>query len=137
MELTIEQYLQGQFDYQFSELNIGVALACWGVPSGTLHGEVSEKQKDLACSNLYVVLASLVSGGGEKVTRGNRSSSKRTVSFGITDRENFLKMAIALRAKWGIAGGISAGDPSTTGSVAPSEPERAPASLRRLFDRRR
>lgn len=137
MELTIEQYLQGQFDYEFSELNISVALACWQVPAGIPHSEATEKQKDLACSNLYIVLASIVSGGGEKTTKGNRSVSKRTVSFGITDRENFLKMAIALRAKWGIAGGVTAGDASSDGSESPiTPPEVKPASLRRLFDRR-
>ena len=141
--MTIEQYLKGQFeDSSFTDLNISVALVSWGVTEGIEHSSVTEKQKDLATSNLYVVLASKVAGGGEKTTKGNRSISKRTVSFGITDRDNFLTMAISLRRKWGIDPNISAGDGSSAGNGSGSSTPILPdpvytTRLVRLFDRRR
>lgn len=139
MSLTIEQYLLGQFEENsFTDLNVSVALASWGIPEGIPHTEATEKQKDLASSNLYVVLASKVAGGGEKTTKGNRSISKRTVSFGITDRDNFLKMAIRLRQKWGIAADISVGDATSSGSGSSSPVEVPPSTVVRfetIFER--
>ena len=118
MSLTIQDYLKGQFeDGSFSDLNISVALASWNIMADISYYEATEKQKDLAMSNLYVVLASKVAGGGEKTTKGNRSISKRTNSFGVTDRDNFLRQAHLLRRKWGYEPDVSTGDASTGSST--------------------
>jgi len=103
MALTIEQYLIGQFEYEFSDLNIQSALECWGITAGVSHLDVGSKEKDLALSNLFMVLANVTSGGGKQVTKGNRTVKDKSYSFGITDRQNFRNEAIRLRQKWGIA----------------------------------
>jgi len=112
MALTIEQYLIGQFEYEFSDLNIQSALECWGITAGVSHLSVGSKEKDLALSNLFMVLANVTSGGGKQVTKGNRTVKDKSFSFGITDRQNFREEAMRLRNKWGIT------DTSTTGSGA-------------------
>lgn len=99
--MTIQSYLQGKFDYEFSELNFQSVLAGRGIEPFSSHTEVSEKDTDLALSDLYVILANVTSGGGKRVTKGNRTVTERTYSFGITDRINFRNEADRLRLKWG------------------------------------
>ena len=111
MALTIEQYLIGQFEYEFSDLNIQSALESWGITAGVSHLSVGNREKDLALSNLFMVLANVTSGGGKQVTKGNRTVKDKSFSFGITDRQSFRDEAMRLRAKWGIT------DTSTSGGA--------------------
>lgn len=99
--MTIEDFLQGKFEYQFSALNMQSTLVGRGIVSETSQADVSEKDTDLAQSDLYMILANVTSGSGKKITKGNRSVSDKALSFGITDRDNFRNEAIRLRTKWG------------------------------------
>lgn len=99
--LTIEQYLQGKFEFEFSALNMQSTLEGRGLLMGTIHTDVSEKDTDLALSDLYMILANVTNGGGSKIQKGNRSVTSKSYSFGITDRTNFRNEAIYLRNKWG------------------------------------
>ena len=105
--MTIENFLQGKFEYRFSALNMESTLAGRGITPETPHGDVSEKDTDLALSDLYMILANVTSGSGKKITKGNRSVSDKSLSFGITDRDNFRNEAIRLRAKWGEVAAIT------------------------------
>ena len=67
----------------------------------TLLESVDERSIDLAKADLYMILANVVSGGGRRVQKGNRSVSERTYQFGVYDRRDFRAMANKLYAKWG------------------------------------
>ena len=99
--MTIELFLQGKFEYEFSDLNIQSALEGRGLILGTAHTDVSEKDIDLTLSDLYMVLANVTSGGGKSVTKGNRRVTEKSYQFGVTDRANFRSEAVRLRLKWG------------------------------------
>lgn len=123
MSLQIEKYLVGQFEYEFSELNITSALESWGIEAGTPHDIVGQREKDLALSNLFMILANVTSGGGKRVTKGNRTITGKSYSFGITDRKNFRDEALRLRRKWGIT------DESVTGVSEGSESQQSGSAL--------
>lgn len=99
--MTIEDFLQGKFEYQFSALNMQSTLVGRGIVSGTSHANVSEKDIDLAQSDLYMILANVTGGNGKKVIKGNRTVIEKSFSFGITDRDNYRNEATRLRVKWG------------------------------------
>lgn len=101
--MTIEEHLRGSFDFKFSDANIATALASHGIALGTEYESVSEKDRDLAKADLYMILANVVSGGGKKVQKGNRSVSERNYQFGVYDRRAFQKQANRLYLKWGIS----------------------------------
>lgn len=98
--MTIETYLQGKFEYQFSALNIQSTLEGRGIELGTPHTEVSEKNTDLALSDLYSILANVTSGGGKRISKGNRSVTDKSYSFTVTDRQGFRNESNRLRQKW-------------------------------------
>jgi len=118
--MTIENYLQGKFEYQFSALNMQSTLEGRGLVLGDTHSDISDKDIDLAMSDLYMILANVTSGGATRITKGNRTVQGKSYSFGITDRDSFRNEATLLRNKWG--------------EVTPSIPT---VKLMRLFDRRR
>lgn len=99
--MTIGQFLQGNFEYQFTELNIQTVLARRNIYEGVDHTEVSERDRDLCLADLYMILANVLNGQGRRVQKGNRSVTERSFTFGITDRENFRKEALRLYSKWG------------------------------------
>lgn len=101
--MTISEYLRGGFSHQFTDANIETVLATRGVSPQTPWQDVSEKDIDLARADLYEILANVVSGGGKKVVKGNRSVSERMVNFGVGDRRYYQARAKELRAKWGIS----------------------------------
>lgn len=102
MALTIENYLRSKFEYEFSDLNIAGALESWGIVAESSHTDVGEREKDLALSELYMVLANVTSGGGKRIQKGNSSATQKSYQFGVTDRANYRNEALRLRAKWGI-----------------------------------
>ena len=99
--MIIGQYFQGNFEYQFSELNIQTVLARRAIYEESDHTDVSERQLELCLADLYMILANVLNGQGRRVQKGNRSVTERSFSFGITDRANFRAEAIRLYAKWG------------------------------------
>lgn len=99
--MTIEEYLRGSFDFQFSDANLASVLASRGIDATSEIHDVSEKDRDLAKADLYIILSNVVSGGGRRVTKGNRSVSERVYQFGVYDRRNFVNQANLLYAKWG------------------------------------
>ena len=99
--MTIELFLKGKFEFEFSDLNIQSTLEGRGLILGTQHYDVSEKDTDLALSDLYMILANVTSGRGKMVSKGNRQVTEKSYQFGVTDRTNFRNEAIRLRAKWG------------------------------------
>lgn len=101
--MTIEKFLRGGFDFKFSDENISTVLASRSIEPLAPIETVSGKDRDLARADLYMVLASVISGGGKKVQMGNRSVSERNYSFGVTDRRFFASEANRLYAKWGEA----------------------------------
>jgi len=100
--MTIESYLQGKFEFEFSALNFQSVFAGRGIEPSSSHTEVSEKDTDLALSDLYMILANVTNGGEKRITKGNRTITEKTYSFGITDRANFRNEANRLRFKWGL-----------------------------------
>lgn len=107
MTMTISEYLKGSFDFKFSDANISSVLTRRGLEADTLLENVDEKSIDLATADLYIILANVVSGGGRRVQKGNRSASERTYQFGVYDRRAFREMANMLYAKWGVAESVS------------------------------
>jgi len=99
--MTISEYLQGSFDFTFSDANINAVLTRRGIAAETPIEDVGEKNMDLATADLYMILANVVSGGGKRVQKGNRSVSERTYQFSIYDRRDFRAMANKLYMKWG------------------------------------
>ena len=99
--MTIGQFLQGHFEYQFTELNIETVLARRNIYVDNDHTDVSEKDRDLCLADLYMILANVLNGQGRRIQKGNRSVTERSFTFGITDRENFRKEALRLYSKWG------------------------------------
>lgn len=99
--MTIQLYLQGKFEYEFSDLNFQSVFAGRGIEPSSSHTEVSERDTDLALSDLYMILANVTNGGGKRITKGNRTVTEKSYSFGITDRVNFRNEANRLRLKWG------------------------------------
>lgn len=99
--MTIEKYLEGLFDFKFSKENYDSVLTSRAVPPNTPYSYVSEKDIDLMRADLYMILASVASGGGRKVQMGNRSVAESTFTFGATDRAFFRRQANDLYSKWG------------------------------------
>ena len=84
--MTISEFLKGSFDFTFSDANILTVLTRRGISADEPFENVSEKSRDLATADLYIILASAASGGGRRVQKGNRSVSERTYQFGVYDR---------------------------------------------------
>ena len=99
--MTIQLYLQGKFEYDFSVLNIESTLVGRGISLTANFEDSTEKQVDLAMSDLYMILANVSSGRGKVVTKGNRSLTDKSCTFSVTDRKGFRNEAIRLRLKWG------------------------------------
>lgn len=105
--MTIEEFLRGSFDFKFSDANISTVLASRGITPSDEFETVSEKDRDLAKADLYMILANVVSGGGKSVKMGNRSVSERNYQFGVYDRRSFASEANKLYAKWGVQDRLS------------------------------
>ena len=105
--MTISEFLKGSFDFTFSDANILTVLTRRGVSAAEPFENVSEKSRDLATADLYIILASAASGGGRRVQKGNRSVSERTYQFGVYDRRAFRDMANQLYTKWGESASVS------------------------------
>lgn len=99
--MTIEKFLEGFFNFKFSKENYDSVLASRDVEPDTHFNDVSEKDKDLMKADLYMILASVASGGGRKVQMGSRSVAESTFTFGATDRAYFRRQANDLYSKWG------------------------------------
>lgn len=99
--MTLSEYLKGSFDFKFTDANILAVLARRGLDATQPLETVDEKSIDLATADLYLLLANVVSGGGKKVQKGNRSVSERSYQFGVYDRRAFVEMANKLYDKWG------------------------------------
>ena len=99
--MTISEYLKGSFSYTFSDANIASVLTRRGLTADKPLEDVDEKSIDLAQADLYMILANVVSGGGKRVQKGNRSVSERSYQFGVYDRREFRAMADRLYSKWG------------------------------------
>ena len=99
--MIFSEYLKSVFDYKFSDERVSAVLARRGLDGDVELSSVSEKDIDLATADLYVLLTNIVSGGGKKVQKGNRSVSDRSYSINGYDRRNFLEIANRLYAKWG------------------------------------
>ena len=99
--MTISEYLKGSFDFTFSDVNITAVLTRRGLTADAPLETVDEKSIDLATADLYMILANVVSGGGRRVQKGNRSVSERTYQFWAYDRRDFRAAANRLYAKWG------------------------------------
>ena len=99
--MTISEYLKGSFDFTFTDANISAVLTRRGLTADTPLENVDERNIDLVQADLYMILANVVSGGGRRVQKGNRSVSERTYQFGVYDRRDFRAMANKLYAKWG------------------------------------
>lgn len=99
--MTISEFLKGSFDFSFSDANILAVLTRRGLDATQPLETVDERGIDLAMADLYLILANVVSGGGKKVQKGNRSVTERNYTFGAYDRRDFRAMANKLYLKWG------------------------------------
>lgn len=99
--MTIEQYLQGLFAYEFSTANIQSVLVKRDIEFGEDQADVSTELKELATADLYMVLFNVFSKGNTSITRGNWSRSSGSVNLGVTDRKAFKDAANAIYKKYG------------------------------------
>lgn len=99
--MTIEQFLRGKFEFEFSALNIESVLTGRGIPLSAEHYYIPEKDIDLAMSDLYMILSNVSNGGGKRITKGNRTTTDKSYSFTTADRVGFRNEANRLRVKWG------------------------------------
>lgn len=102
--MTISDFIVGHFEAGlFTQENVNIALLSWGVTDPTIdYTEVGQREKDLALSNLYMTLSAMTSGGGMRITKGNRTVTSKTYNFGVNDRKKFRLDAMSLRRKWGV-----------------------------------
>ena len=101
MALTITDYLNGRFDYTFTELNMQSVLEGRAIDGATLATDVSEQYKDLLMADLYMILANVSGGAGQTVKKGDTTVTGRSYNYGITDRTRFRAQANLLYSKWG------------------------------------
>jgi hypothetical protein len=98
---TIEQYLQGLFDYQFQELNLSGVLLKRGITAGVDHLTVSAQVKELMQADLLMVLFTVFSKGSESVTKGNWKRATGAVYVAVKDRFAFRDEANKIYARYG------------------------------------
>lgn len=99
--MTISEFLKGSFDFSFSDANILAVLTRRGLTADSPLADVDDRSIDLVTADLYMILANVVSGGGKRVQKGNRSVTERNYTFGAYDRRDFRAMANKLYLKWG------------------------------------
>lgn len=111
-DITIKDYLQGKFEYEFTDLAFKSVLIELSFLEGVFDGDDNEititssikkltaKGRDLAKAELYLILAGAISGGSETTTRGEFSYTTRNLSFGVNDRIAFTNKAEILQSKW-------------------------------------
>lgn len=99
--MTIEQYLQGLFSYPFTEANLNSVLLKRGIDAGADQIDVTDRLKELAQADLYMVMFNSFGKAGESVSKGNWKRSTSSISFGVNDREQFLKAANDIYKKHG------------------------------------
>lgn len=99
--ITIETYLQGQFDYQFKDTNLQSVLLKRGIAAGADHLTVSAVTKELMVADLYMVLFSVFSKGSESVSKGNWKRSTGAVYIAEKDRFAYRDQANKIYAKHG------------------------------------
>ena len=109
--MTIEQYLQIQPKVTFDAHIIERAMGKFGIEAGSEAFQYGEdgtepedwvRKRDLAEAEMWEAAALTPSGGGGKVTVGNRSVTGPTQTLSRYDRQTFLNKAKELRAKWNV-----------------------------------
>lgn len=99
--MTIEQYLNGKVDFNLQENTIQAILSDWGIPEGADINDVTQRQKDLACADLYMFLASSsTSASGDYESDGGWQRQRS--SKNVYDRNGLRALAKMLYAKWGV-----------------------------------
>jgi hypothetical protein len=98
---TIEQYLQGLFDYQFKDQNFLTVLLKRGIASGADHATVSQSTKDLLSADLLMILFTVLPRGSESVSKGNWKHTTGAVYVAEKDRKAYQAEANRIYAKYG------------------------------------
>lgn len=108
--MTIEQYLQGKVDFNLTDANIQAILYDHDIAEGEEMSNVTERQKDLALADLYMLLAnSSVSSSGEYESDGGWQ--RQVSAKNVHNRTGLIELAKALYKKWNVA------TPETSGKV--------------------
>ena len=97
---TIEQYLQGLFSYPFTEANLNSVLLKRGIDAGADQMDVTDRLKELAQADLYMVLFNAFSKGNDTVQKGNWKRSTGAMMIGVNDRKMFRDQANSIYAKY-------------------------------------
>lgn len=97
---TIEAYLQGLFTYIFTDANMASVLLKRGITAGSDFEDVSEKDRELAQADLYMVLFNAFSKGNDTVQKGNWKRSTGGMTIGVNDRKMFRDQANSIYAKY-------------------------------------
>lgn len=99
--MTIEQYLAGKVDFNLQDTTIQAILLDRGITEGTSASDVSQMQRDLACADLYMFLASSsTSSSGDYESDGGWQRQRS--SKNVYDRNGLRALARALYEKWGV-----------------------------------
>lgn len=97
--MTIEQFLTGLVDFNFSEATLASVLYLRGVQVGTPLEDVSEKNRDLCLADLYVYVSnSSTASSGEYESDGGWQHQKSAKN--VYDRAGLKRLAQELYKKW-------------------------------------
>lgn len=104
--ITIEQYLRGKSAIPLSDETVAAILADAGVTADSPVSDLTRKQKDLMTADLFEWIATNPSVGGSVADANGVWSHKESgVTISTADRSTWLRMAHALRKKYGLAVG--------------------------------
>lgn len=99
--MTIEQYLIGKVDFNLQESTIQAICVDRDIPEGSDIADVSQMQRDLACADLYMFLASSsTSASGDYESDGGWQRQRS--SKNVYDRNGLRALAKMLYARWGV-----------------------------------
>ncbi|MFA6717696.1 MAG: hypothetical protein WCS15_01315 [Prevotella sp.] len=96
---TIESWLRGKIDFNFTEESINAALFDRGVAQGSYVSEVTTRQRELCYADLLMYAASSSSSTtGEYVSDGGWQHQKSNKN--VVDRASMKETASKIYAKW-------------------------------------
>lgn len=105
--MQVGEYLQILDNYTFSQNTLDrVLVKCKSLYGFTIAStddtnDKSTEELDLSEAWMWIQATSLVGGGGEKKTIGNRSLTKQSIQFFATDKKQWMENANSIFSKYG------------------------------------
>lgn len=96
---TVETWLRGKVDFDFSQEALSAILFDRGIVAGTAASELTEKQRDLCYADILMYAAgSSVKASGEYISDNGYQLQKSAKN--VFDRKALRDLAMRLYAKW-------------------------------------